>query len=245
MEIDPSVIEALAPTGTLRAAINLGNPVLVGHNPVTGEPYGVSVDLARAFAERLGTGLEFVVFDAAAKSADAVTNELADVGFFAIDPVRGAGISFTAPYILIEGCYLVRQSSKIHSIDDVDRTGNRVAVGAGSAYDLYLTRELEHARIVRAPTSPTVVDMFIERGLEVAAGVRQQLEADRERHPGLRVLDGRFMVIQQAMGTARSRGTAAAGCLGEFVEDMKADGFVARALQRHRVDGASVAPPAR
>jgi polar amino acid transport system substrate-binding protein len=244
-EIDPSVIAAFTPTGTLRAAINLGNPILAGRNPETGEPFGVSVDLARGFADRLGVPLELVVFDAAARSVDAVTDGRADIGFFAVDPVRGAGIAFTAPYVLIEGCYLVRRSSPIRFNDDVDRPGNRIAVGTGSAYDLLLTRELEHARIVRAPTSPSVVDTFIEQGLEVAAGVRQQLEADAQRLPGLRLLDGRFMVIRQAMGTARRRGPGASDCLGGFVEDMKANGFVAEALRRHGVDGASVAPPAR
>jgi len=245
MEIDATVIAAFTPTGTLRAAINLGNPILAGTNPATGEPYGVSVDLARAFAERLGVPLELVVFDTAARSVDAVTNGRADIGFFAVDPVRGAGIAFTAPYVLIEGCYLVRRSSPIRSIDEVDRAGNRVTVGTGSAYDLYLTRELEHARIVRAPTSPRVVETFIEQGLEVAAGVRQQLEADAQRFPGLRLLDGRFMVIRQAMGTARARGAGASHCLDRFVEDMKANGFVAQALRRHGIDGASIAPPAR
>jgi polar amino acid transport system substrate-binding protein len=245
MEIGPSVIAAFTTTGKLRAAINLGNPVLAGKNPTTGEPYGVSVDLARAFAKRLGVNLELVVFDSAAKSVEAVTNERADIGFFAVDPVRGANIAYTAPYVLIEGCYLVRQVSPIRSNDDVDCAGNRVAAGTGSAYDLYLTRELKHARIVRAPTSPSVVDTFLEQGLEVAAGVKQQLEADAQRIPGLRLLDGRFMVIQQAMGTARTRGHEASRCLGEFVEEMKASGFVAQALRSHRIDGASVAPPAR
>lgn len=244
MKTDPSVVSALAPTGTLRAAINLGNPILAGTDPATGRPRGVSIDLAEAFAARLGVPVDFVVFDAAGKSVDAVTHDRADIGFFAVDPVRGAGIAFTAPYVLIEGSYLVRQSSPIRSNDEVDRAANRVAVGAGSAYDLYLTRELEHARIVRAPTSPAVVDTFVEQGLEVAAGVRQQLQADMKRFPGLRLLDGRFMVIQQAMGMARKRGESAQRCLAGFVEDVKASGFVAEALRRHGVAGASVAPAA-
>jgi polar amino acid transport system substrate-binding protein len=244
MKIDPSVVSTLAPTGTLRAAINLGNPILAGADPATGRPRGVSIDLAEAFAARLGVAVELVVFDAAGKSVDAVTHDRADIGFFAVDPVRGAGIAFTAPYVLIEGSYLVRESSPIRSNDEVDRAGHRVAVGAGSAYDLYLTRELEHAPIVRAPTSPAVVDTFIEQGLEVAAGVRQQLEADMKRFPGLRLLDGRFMVIQQAMGVSKGRGEAAQQCLAEFVEDVKASGFVAEALRRHGIAGASVAPAA-
>ena len=242
MTIDPSVVRAFTPTGALRASINLGNPILANADPATGAPAGVSVDLARAFAERLGVALELVVFDAAGKSVEAVANEQADIGFFAIDPVRGAQIAFTDAYVLIEGSYLVRESSPLRGNGEVDREGTVVAVGKGSAYDLHLTRELRHARIVRAPTSPTVVQTFLEQQLDVAAGVRQQLEADSRRHGGLRLLPGRFMVIRQAMGTPRTRGEAAARALHVFVEDMKASGFVAGALARHAIEGASVAP---
>ena len=182
-------------------------------------------------------------FMPAGKSVDAVTQEQADCGFFAIDPVRGAGISFTAAYVLIEGAYLVAESSPLQSNDEVDAPANRVTVGKGSAYDLYLTRELKQAQIVRAPTSPTVVATFLEQGLEVAAGVRQQLEADALRLGGLRLLPGRFMVIQQAMGVPKGRDPLAIAFLTEFVEAMKASGFVADALARHGVEGASVAPP--
>jgi polar amino acid transport system substrate-binding protein len=245
MNIDPRVVTAFAPTGKLRASINLGNPILANMDAATGQPAGVSVDLARAFAERLGVGIELVVFDAAGKSVEAVTREQADIGFFAIDPLRGEGIAFTDAYVLIEGSYLVRSSSPIQSNDEVDRDGHRVAVGKGSAYDLYLTRELRHAEIVRAPTSPAVVDTFIELQLDVAAGVKQQLQADAARVPNLRLLPGRFMVIQQAMGTPRSRGELAAAFLRQYVEEMKASGFVARALARHGIEGASVAPAAQ
>lgn len=238
-----TVVRALAPTGKLRASINLGNPILANRDSVTGEPVGVSIDLARAFAERLSVGLEMVVFDAAGKSVQAVSEERADFGFFAIDPLRGEKIAFTAPYVLIEGCYLVRDNSPIASHEDVDQPQNRVAVGNGSAYDLFLTRELKSARIVRAQTSPTVVQTFLEQSLEVAAGVKQQLEADAQKTAGLRLLDERFMVIQQAMGTPKSRGEAAAAELCGFVEEMKASGFVAKSLARHGIAGASVAPP--
>mgnify|MGYP000069367753 CR=1 FL=1 len=238
------LIRAFAPTGTLRASINLGNPILANKNPSTGEPFGVSIDLANAFAKRLGVGIELVVFDAAGKSVEAVKGEQADIGFFAIDPLRGEGISFTAPYVLIEGSYMVPTDSSLTSNDEVDHVGIRVTVGKGSVYDLYLTRELKHAEIVRAPTSPTVVDVFVEQKLEVAAGVKQQLEADLVRFPHHRLLPGRFMVIQQAMGTPKSRGPEAAAFLAQFVEDMKASGFVADALQRHHIQGASVAPAA-
>ncbi len=190
----------------------------------------------------LGSGIELVVFDAAGKSVEAVTREQADIGFFAVDPLRGAGISFTAAYVLIEGCYLVSDGAPIRTNEEVDGAGHTVVVGKGSAYDLYLTRELKQATIVRSPTSPAVVDTFVERKADVAAGVRQQLEADARRVGGLRLLDGRFMVIQQAMGAPKGRGAAATECLARFVEQMKASGFVAAALARHGIGGASVAP---
>ena len=236
--------QAFAPTGKLRASINLGNPILANRTPQTGEPFGVSIDLARTLAQRLGLDIELVVFDAAGKSVEAVRGEQADVGFFAIDPLRGEGISFTAPYVLIEGSYLVADASALQSNDEVDRPGHRVTVGKGSAYDLFLTRELKQAEIVRAPTSPTVVDVFVEQQLDVAAGVKQQLEADLIRYPGHRLLPGRFMVIQQAMGMPKSRGGEAAAYLARFVEEMKASGLVADALKRHGIQGASVAPTA-
>lgn len=242
MNIPSHVIQAFTPTGKLRASINLGNPILANRDATTGEPVGVSIDLARAFAERLGVEVELVVFDAAGKSVEAVTQEQADIGFFAIDPLRGEGISFTAPYVLIEGSYMVPNNSPIQSNEEVDRTGHRVTVGKGSAYDLYLSRELRQAQIVRAPTSPTVVDVFVAQDLEVAAGVKQQLEGDTRRFPGLRLLPGRFMVIQQAMGTPKGRGQEAAEVLRHYVEEMKASGFVAEALGRHGIKGASVAP---
>ena len=240
--MNTAIQQAFAPTGKLRASINLGNPILANRNPQTGEPFGVSIDLARAFAKQLGLEIDFVVFDAAGKSVEAVRNEQADIGFFAIDPLRGEGIAFTAPYVLIEGAYMVPEASGIQTNEEVDRSGIRVTVGKGSAYDLYLTRELKQAEIVRAPTSPTVVDVFVAQKLEVAAGVKQQLEADQVRYPGYRLLPRRFMVIQQAMGTPKSRGAEAAAYLTRFVEDMKASGFVAEALQRHGIQGASVAP---
>lgn len=244
MNFDPDLRTRFAPTGRLRAAINLGNPILAHRDTASGEVGGVSVDLAQAFARQLGVAVELVVFDAAGKSVDAVTQEQADIGFFAVDPLRGAGIAFTAPYVLIEGAYLVREASPLRSNDEVDHPGRTVVVGRGSAYDLHLTRELKLATILRAPTSPAVVPTFVEQQADVAAGVKQQLEADVLRLGGLRLLPGRFMVIQQAMGTPKGRGPEAAAALSRFVEAMKADGFVAQALQRHGIQGASVAPAA-
>lgn len=236
-------VKALAPQGKLRATVNLGNPVLAQQKPGQ-PPSGVSVDLARALASRLGVPLELVVFDGAAKAVQCLEAEQADIGFFAIDPLRANAIAFTAPYVLIEGCYLVRDASPILGNDQVDRPGMRVAVGKGSAYDLFLSLNLHSADIVRIPTSPAVVDAFVESGFEVAAGVRQQLEADAQRHAGLRLLPERFMVIEQAMAIPKSRGTLAASLLKAFVEDVKAQGFVLEALRRNKVAGANVAPAA-
>ena len=241
MTISVDLVKSLAPTGTLRASINLGNPILANRG-ADGRPVGVSIDLAHGLAQRIGVPLELVVFDTAAQSVEAVTQERADFGFFAVDPARGAGIHFTAPYVLIEGAYLVRNGSALQDNADVDQPANRVVVGKGSAYDLYLSRELKQAQILRSSSSPTVVDTFIEVGAEVAAGVKQQLEADALRVGGVRLLPGRFMVIQQAMGLPKGRGDAAAALLRRYVEDMKASGFVAQALQRHGIQGASVAP---
>lgn len=231
-----------APTGTLRASINVGNPVLARRTG-DGGVAGVSVDLARAFAARLGVPMQPVVFDTAGASVDAVTREDADIGFFAIDPKRGEGIHFTAAYVLIEGAYAVREDSALTANEQVDRPGIRVVVGGGSAYDLFLTRELKQAQILRAATSAAVLDLFLAEGAEVAAGVKQPLEEEVRNRGGLRLLPGRFMVIQQAMGVPRAR-AAVAPALRAFVEEMKASGFVAEALARHGIRGASVAPAA-
>jgi polar amino acid transport system substrate-binding protein len=233
----------LAPTGTLRAAINFGNPILATKDPSTGEPRGVSVDLSRELARHLGVPVQFVTYDAAGKVVEGLKAGAWDVAYVAIDPARAVDISYTAAYVQIEGAYLVTQNSPIRNNAEVDRQGVRVVVGAGSAYDLFLSRNLKQATIVRAPTSPAVTDMFVAQKLDVAAGVKQQLEADARRIPGLRLLEGRFMVINQAMGTPKGR-EAGAIYLREFVEEMKASGFVAQSLERHRIEGASVAPRA-
>jgi polar amino acid transport system substrate-binding protein len=234
---------ALAPTGRLRASINLGNPILANRDPRSGEVAGVSVDLARALAAQLGVDVDLAVFESAGRSVEAVKARQADIGFFALDPLRSEGILFTAPYVLIEGAYLVRDASPITDNSQVDRPGTRVMVGQSSAYDLYLTRALKAAQILRSPTSPTVVDAFLARDADVAAGVKQQLQADAARLGGLRLLPGRFMVIEQAMGLPADRGTAAQAALKAFVEQAKASGFVAASLQRHGIQGAAVAPP--
>jgi polar amino acid transport system substrate-binding protein len=234
-------IAQLGSTGTLRAAINFGNPILANRGPA-GEPTGVSVDLAREAARRLGLPIELVPFNSAGAVVEAVKARQVDLAFVAIDPVRAADTEYTAPYVIIEGAYLVRNGSPLQRNEDVDRPGTRVVVGRGSAYDLFLTREIKAATLVRAPTSPAVTDMFLAQKLDVAAGVRQQLEADARRVGGVRMLPGRFMVIEQAMGVPKGR-TAAQAWLSRYIEEMKATGFVAQSLQRHAIEGAAVAPP--
>jgi len=240
----PAVVNALAPTGRLRASINLGNPVLAGRDKATGALSGVSVDLANELGRRLNVPVDLMAVDAAGKSVEVVRGANADIGFFAIDPLRGEGVSFTAAYVVIEGAYMVRADSPLRRNEDVDRAGLTVAVGKGSAYDLYLTRELKSATLVRTPTSGMVVDEFMNKRLDVAAGVRQQLDFDARRFTGVRLLPGRFMVIEQAMGVPAGRPPLAVQALRAYVEEMKSSGFVAQALQRHRIEGALVAPPA-
>ena len=230
----------LGASGALRAAINFGNPILATRGE-GGQPRGVSVDLAQEAGRRLGLPVELVTFTSAGNVVDAVKERKVDLAFVAIDPVRAADMEYTAPYVIIEGAYLVRSASPLQRNEEVDRAGTRVAVGRGSAYDLFLTRELKAATLVRAPTSPEVTDFFLAQNLDVAAGVRQQLEADARRVAGVRLLPGRFMVIQQAMGVPKGR-TAAQAWLSAYIEEMKATGYVAAALQRHRIEGAAVAP---
>ena len=235
----PAIAE-LGGTGKLRAAINFGNPILANRN-ANGEAYGVSVDLAREAARRLGLPAELVLFNSAGNVVDAIKAKQVDLAFVAIDPVRAADMDYTSPYVIIEGAYLVRNDSALQRNEDVDKAGTRVAVGRGSVYDLFLTRELKSATLVRAPTSPAVTDLFIAQNLEVAAGVKQQLQGDAKRVGGVRLLPGRFMVIEQAMGVPKGR-VAAQAWLSGFIEEMKASGFVADALKRHGIEGAVVAP---
>jgi len=233
----------LAPTGKLRAAINFGNPVLAQKDQASGEPRGVSVDLARELGWRLGVPVELVTYDAAGKVFDAIKTGAWDIAFLAIDPARATEITFTAPYVVIEGTYLVPADSPLRTIQDVDRDGVRVAVGNKSAYDLYLTRTLKRAQLIRVPTSSEAIDVFLKDKLEAAAGVKQPLFQFAKAHPNVRVMDGRFMAIEQAIGTPKGR-EAGALYLREFVEEMKASGFVARGLEKSGQGDATVAPRA-
>ena len=238
------VVKDLAPTGVLRAAINYGNMVLAQRDAATGAPAGVSVDLARELARRLGVAVDLIAYDAAGKVFDAAKSAAWDVAFLAIDPVRAAEIDFTPPYVLIEGTYLVRKDSPIRSIEDVDREGVRVAIGKGAAYDLFLTRTMKKAQLVRLPTSAAAIEYFASENLDAAAGVKQPLVRYALSHPETRVIDGRFMAIEQAMGTPRGR-SAGWRYLCDFIEDVKASGFVARGLERSGQHDAVVAPALR
>ncbi|WP_432787338.1 transporter substrate-binding domain-containing protein [Oligella sp. MSHR50489EDL] len=234
--------KVFAPTGELRAVINLGNAILAKAGVEHEEPSGVSVDLAKKFALQLGVPLKLIPVKKAADAVNYVATANADIGFFAIDPERAQLISFTQPYVVIEGGYMVPQNSAIQSVDEVDHKGIRVVVGQGSAYDLHLSRSLKHAEIVRAANSQTVVDHFLENGYEVAAGVKQQLELDAERvGSAVRILPSHFMEIPQAMGVSKKRGGLAAEYLNQFVRLVKASGEVQQILDANQAKGASVA----
>ncbi len=234
---------AFAPTGTLRASINLGNPLLATRTDGNTEPTGISVDLARELAKRLGVPVELIVFEKAQASVEAVEQGRADIGFFAIDPKRGQHIAFTRPYLEIEGSYLVRDNSPLQSNDEVDRAGHKVVVVGGSAYDLHLSRAIQQAELVRLPNANQMVENFVAQAThDVLASLRQVLVEAAVRVSGVRLLPGRFMVIHQAMGVAKQRGEPVHAHLEQFVEAMKASGFVAESIARHRVQGATVAP---
>ena len=233
------IIKELAPTGTLRVGINFNNIVLVQGTPDA--PRGITPDLARELGKRLGVPIEFISFDAAGKTFEALKAGRLDIIFLAIEPVRAAEIEFTAPYVLIEGVYMVPKDSPLKNVADVDREGVRIGVNKASAYDLFLTRTLKHATLVRAEKG---VDLFAKESLEAAAGVKQPLVAYAKTHPDVRILEGRFMEIRQAMGTPKGR-VAGAQYLRAFVEEMKASGFVADALKRSNQPDAAVAPAAK
>lgn len=227
--IDETLIRGIAPTGRLRAAINLGNGVLAQKNQATGAPQGVSVALARALADELNLPIEFVIYDAAGKVTKALENNEWDVAFLAVDPVRAKDIAFTKPYVLIEGTYLVRSDAPYTTVESLDAPGVIIAAGRGTAYDLFLTRTLERAEILRADTSPAAVELFLEQNLDAAAGVRQALAASARGRADLRILTGHFNVIEQALAVPRER-DAALPFLLDFIERKKKTGFIAAEL---------------
>lgn len=234
------VLAELAPSGVMHAGINLGNPVIVQRD-ATGTLRGIGPALAREIARRAGVPIEFVPYDTAGKLADAVRQDAWDVAFLAVDADRAIDIEFTNAYVHIEGTYMVHVDSPWRSIEDVDRAGVRIAVGLKTAYDLFLTRHIRHAELVRAASSRAAIELFLNEGLEAVAGVRQPLEAAAASTPGLRVIDGSFMIIRQAAGVPKGR-FGAQRYVADFIEDVKASGLAAQWLRDSGVDGATIAP---
>lgn len=233
----------LAPTGRLRVGINYGNFLLVTKDPAGGPPRGIVVDLAHELGRRLDVPIEFVGYDWAGTLADAAPSGAWDVAFLGAEPQRAGEIAFTAAYLEIPATYLVPPESPIRSIDEVDREGVRIAVAGKSAYDLYLSRTIRHARLVRAEGIEGSYQLFVRDRLEALSGLKPRLVMDAERLPGARVLDGEFTAVQQAIGTPRAR-AAGADYLRAFAETAKSSGLVAAAIDRHGVRGVRVAPPA-
>jgi polar amino acid transport system substrate-binding protein len=241
--IDPAALRSFAPTGTLRVGINLGNPVLANEDISTKKMSGVTIDIANEIGKSINLPVKLIPFKTAAATVDGVKSGEIDMVFVAIDPVRGADISYTPAYIQIEGAYMVKASSPLKSNEEVDVIGSEIVVGKGSAYDLFLTREIKNAKLLRAASSQTVIDDFMAGTGNVAAGVKQQLESDAKRYQALRMLPGRFMVINQAIGIPKAREDYenTSVYLSDVITQLKQSGFIAQSMQRHNVQGAKVA----
>ena len=241
--MDERVVAELAPTGTLRAGVNLANFLLVTGRSASGDPEGVSPDLARAIAERLGVGIRYVTYPRPDELAEAADRDAWDIGLIGAEPARAEKIAFTAAYSEIESTYLVPAGSSLRSIEEVDRPGVRIAVYRGSAYDLWLVRNIKHAELVPAQSIDASFDLFVNENLDALAGLRPRLLSDVEKLPGARLIDGKFSAVQQAVGTPR-KNTAATAFLADFVEEAKASGLIAQLIEKHKVKGLSVAGPA-
>ena len=241
--MSPEILKQLAPTGTLRAGINLGNFLLVSGKSPSGDPEGVAPDMARAIAERLGVKLKLVPFKTPGELADAAGSDVWDIGLIGAEPARAERIAFSAAYAEIEATYLVPAGSALRTIAEVDRPGIRIAVSARSAYDLWLMRNIRQAQLVHADGIDAAFNLFVNDKLEALASLRPRLLTDVVKLPGARILDGQFTAVQQAVGTARTN-VAGAAFLRGFVEEAKASGFVASLIARHHVAGLSVAPAA-
>ena len=235
------IIAELAGTGALRAGINMSNGLLVTGMTAAGDPQGVAPDMAAEIANRLKVPVAYVKFDRPSKLADAAGTNAWDIGLIGAEPARAEKIAFTKAYCEIQATYLVREGSPLQSVADVDRPGSRIAVRAGSAYDLWLTRNLKHATLLRSDTADGPFDQFVAEGLDALAGLRPALISEAGKLPGARILPGNFTAVQQAIGTLKSN-TAGAAFLRDFVEEAKRTGFVARLIERHKVVGLSVAP---
>jgi polar amino acid transport system substrate-binding protein len=240
-EPSKDVIAELAPTGALRAGINLSNFLLVSGKSPSGDPEGVAPDMARDIAQKLGVPVTYVMFKSPGELADAAGRNVWDIGLIGAEPARAEAIAFTPAYVEIEATYLVPAGSPLKTVADVDRPGIRIAVSARSAYDLWLTRNIKHAELRRANGIDASFKLFVDEKLDALAGLRPRLLSDVEKLPGARIFDERFTAVQQAIGTAK-KNAAAAAFLTRFVEEAKASGRVARLIERHRVRGLSVAP---
>jgi len=242
-EPDSAARAELVPTGRLRVGINRSNFLLSSRDPSTGNYRGVAIDLASEVARRLGTGFDVVGYDTPGAMADAAVSDVWDICFMGSEPARAQTISFSAAYLEIDAGYLVPPGSGIRGLVDVDREGVRISLMDKSAYDLYLSRHIRHATLVRSPSIDASYDRFVADGLEVLAGLKPRLSIDADKLAGSRILDGRFTAIQQSIGSVRGR-EAGAAFLARFVEEAKASGFVAGVIARNGVRGVSVAPPA-
>jgi polar amino acid transport system substrate-binding protein len=238
-----AVKSELAPHGVLRAGVNMSNFLLVTGRSASGDPQGVSPDMAAAIAARLGVPVVYVPFPKPGELADAVGTDTWDIGLIGAEPARAEKIAFSPAYVEIEATYMVPPGSPLTTIADVDKPGIRIAVTARSAYDLWLDRNIKHATLVRSASLDGAYDQFVQDKLEALAGLRPRLITDVTKMPGARILDGQFTAVQQAVGTARAN-TEGAAFLRAFVEEAKASGLVASLIERHHVVGLSVAPPA-
>ncbi len=230
------IVSELAPSGTLRAGINMANGLLVTGSTAAAAPTGVAPDMAREIADRLGVAVVYVPFASPSQVAEAAGRDAWDIALIAAEPARAESIAFSAAYVEIEACYLVPEGSSLRSVEDVDRPGTRIAVSAGTAYDLYLTRSLKHAELQRTKGQAGAVDLFVTEKLDALAGLRPALNRQIEELPGTRILEGRFTAVQQAIGT-KPENRAAAAFLQDFVAEAKASGLVARLIERHGVEG--------
>ena len=233
----------IAPGGKLRVGINHSNFLLVNPGSPHGAPKGIAPDLALELGKRLGVPVEFVSFDSAGRTADAIRDAVVDLGFIANEAERASVIEFSTPYLELPATYLVPAGSPLRLLADVDRAGVRIAISGRSAYDLYLSRTLKNAELVRAEGIPASVKLFNDQKLEALAGLKPGLVAEAQKLPGARVLEGHFTAVQQSIGVPKKR-AAAAKHLREFVEDAKRSGLVAQLVEKHGVKGVNVAPPA-
>ena len=241
--VEKSIVAELAPTGVLRAGINMSNFLLVSGTSASGDPVGVASDMARAIADRLGVPVAYQKFPRPGELADAADDGVWDIGLIGAEPARAQKIAFSPAYVEIASTYLVPAGSPLRTIEEVDRPGIRIAVTARTAYELWLSRHIRHAELVMSESLDAAMEQFVAEQLDALAGLKPRLLKDVEKLPGARILDGQFSAVQQAIGTLRPR-EAGAAFLRDFVEEAKASGLVASLIERHRIQGLSVAPPA-